>query len=171
MLAALRPYRLWNAMKLYSGYHYSRWVKRPVQNALPISISVEPTTSCNLRCPECPSGLRSFSRPTGMMSEELFRRITDEVKSHVLYMNFYFQGEPFLHTKLTEMIAYASSKGIYTSTSTNAHYLDEAQSEKVVKSGLDRLIVSIDGSTQETYSAYRVGGSLSKVLEGTKTII
>lgn len=171
MLQVMRPFRLWNAMKLYSGYHYSKWVKRPVQRALPVSISIEPTTSCNLRCPECPSGLRQFSRPTGMMSEELFRRITDQVKSHVMYMNFYFQGEPFLNTKLTDMIKYASRKGIYTSTSTNAHYLDPAMAEQVVKSGLDRLIISIDGSTQETYSAYRVGGILSKVIEGTQNMV
>lgn len=171
MLRTLTPYRLWNAMKLYTSYRRSMRTKRADLTALPISISVEPTTSCNLRCPECPSGLRSFSRPTGMMSEELFQKITDEVKSHVMYMNFYFQGEPFLNPKLTEMIRYAHDKKIFTSTSTNAHYLDEESCRKIVESKLDRLIISIDGSTQETYAAYRIGGTLSKVIEGTKNII
>ena len=84
MLRTVTPYRLWNAMKLYTSFRRSKRSKRADLRALPSSISIEPTTSCNLRCPECPSGLRSFSRPTGMMSEELFRKITDEVKSHVM---------------------------------------------------------------------------------------
>ena len=69
------------------------------------------------------------------------------------------------------MVRYASEKGIYTSTSTNAHYLNEEQANKTVKSKLDRLIISIDGTTQETYQQYRIGGTLSKVIEGTKNII
>ncbi|HTF03463.1 MAG TPA: SPASM domain-containing protein [Bacteroidia bacterium] len=171
MLRYFTPYRFWNALKLYSGFHYSKWVKRPVQRALPISVSIEPTTSCNLRCPECPSGLRSFTRATGMLDESLFQKMTDEMKSHVMYMNFYFQGEPFLNPKLADMIRYASDRNIYTSTSTNAHYLDDETSKKVVQSGLNRLIISIDGSSQETYAAYRIGGALSKVIEGTENIV
>jgi radical SAM protein with 4Fe4S-binding SPASM domain len=69
------------------------------------------------------------------------------------------------------MVNYAASKNIFTSTSTNAHYFDDATAKKTIESGLDRLIISIDGTTQETYSAYRVGGELKKVLEGTKNII
>jgi MoaA/NifB/PqqE/SkfB family radical SAM enzyme len=44
-----------------------------------------------------------------------------------------------------------SKKKIYTATSTNAHYLTDAMSKKTIESGLDRLIISIDGTTQETY--------------------
>ncbi len=171
MLKYLNTYRLWNAWRLYVGFHYSKFTKRPVQCALPISVSIEPTTSCNLRCPECPSGLRSFTRPTGMMEMELFRKMTNEMKSHVAYMNFYFQGEPFLHPELTKMIRYAHEQKIFTSTSTNAHYIDDAMAKKVVESGLDRMIISIDGTAQETYEAYRVGGTLSKVIEGTKKMV
>jgi radical SAM protein with 4Fe4S-binding SPASM domain len=69
------------------------------------------------------------------------------------------------------MVQYASTKGIYTATSTNAHYLNDENARKTVESGLDRLIISIDGTTQETYEAYRIGGSLEKVLEGTRNII
>jgi radical SAM protein with 4Fe4S-binding SPASM domain len=69
------------------------------------------------------------------------------------------------------MVNYASHKGIYTSTSTNAHYLNNEQAKKTVESKLDRLIISIDGTTQETYEQYRIGGQLKKVIEGTKNII
>lgn len=89
----------------------------------------------------------------------------------LLYLNFYFQGEPYLYKGLFEMIAYAAAKGIYTSTSTNAHFLDDERARSTVESGLDRLIISIDGTDQETYAQYRVGGSLEKVLSGTANLI
>lgn len=163
--------RAWNAAKVSAGYYYSRMTKKPSQWGLPVSVSIEPTTSCNLRCPECPSGLRSFSRPTGMLAEEAFRKMIDGLSPHLLYLNFYFQGEPYLNPKFLDMVRYASSKRIFTSTSTNAHFLDDETAKRTVESGLDRLIISIDGTTQETYSSYRIGGKLSKVIEGTKNVL
>jgi radical SAM protein with 4Fe4S-binding SPASM domain len=138
---------------------------------MPISISFEPTTSCNLRCPECPSGLRSFTRPRGMLDQALFRRVIDQLAPTLSYLTFYFQGEPFLHPQFLEMVQYASQKGIYTATSTNAHYLQEDTAKATVTSALDRLIISIDGTSQGAYQSYRVGGSLEKVLEGTRNIV
>jgi radical SAM protein with 4Fe4S-binding SPASM domain len=69
------------------------------------------------------------------------------------------------------MVSYASGKNIYTATSTNAHFLDDDTARQTVESGLDRIIISIDGTTQETYEAYRKGGELKKVLDGTKELI
>lgn len=163
--------RAWNAGKVSAGYYFSKWTKKPNQWGLPVSVSIEPTTSCNLRCPECPSGLRSFSRPTGMLEEKNFRTMIDGLSPHLLYLNFYFQGEPYLNPKFIDMVKYASDKRIFTSTSTNAHYLDDTTARRTVESGLDRLIISIDGTTQETYSAYRIGGKLSKVIEGAKNVL
>lgn len=138
---------------------------------MPISISFEPTTSCNLRCPECPSGLRAFSRPTGMLRKDFFRETIDQLAKELTYLVFYFQGEPYLNPEFLNMVQYASSKKIYTATSTNAHYLTDANAKKTVESGLDRLIISIDGTMQETYQQYRVGGQLNKVLEGARNIV
>lgn len=160
-----------NIIKVGVGFYLSRLLKKPFVFGLPVSVSVEPTTSCNLRCPECPSGLRSFSRPTGMLDEKIFMEITDQLHKDLLYLIFYFQGEPFLNPKFIQMIEYAVSKKIYTATSTNAHYFDSDTAKKTVRSGLDRLIISIDGTTQEVYQQYRIGGSLEKVIEGTRNII
>lgn len=136
-----------------------------------MAISFEPTTSCNLRCPECPSGLRSFTRPTGMLSADLYQKTIDELADTLLYLTFYFQGEPYLHPQFLEMVQYATQRNIYTATSTNAHYLTADNARKTIESGLKRLIISIDGTTQETYQNYRVGGKLEKVIEGTKNIV
>lgn len=163
--------RVRNAFQVWQSYQVSRWQGRAVHRGMPIALSFEPTTSCNLRCPECPSGLRSFTRPTGMLSEQLFQRVIDEIAPTLVYLTFYFQGEPYLHPQFLQMVRYAADRNIYTATSTNAHYLSEANAERTIDSGLDRLIVSIDGTTQDTYQSYRVGGSLEKVLEGTRTLL
>jgi len=171
LISKLSLARLWNAIKVYSSYQISRFLKTPVQWGLPVSVSFEPTTSCNLRCPECPSGLRSFSRPTGMLQNDFFTTTIDEIHQHVLYLIFYFQGEPYLNPAFLDMVKYASDKKIYTATSTNAHYLNDEAARKTVESGLDRLIISIDGTTQDVYKKYRIGGTLEKVTEGAKNIV
>ncbi len=170
-LSKASPVRVWNAVKVLSSYYYSRFTGKAVQWGFPIAVSFEPTTSCNLRCPECPSGLRSFTRPTGMLDEDLFKKVMDELADKLWYLIFYFQGEPFLNPGFLNLVRYASQKGIYCATSTNAHYLTDEVARKTVLSGLDRLIISIDGTTQEVYEQYRVGGKLEKVLEGTRNII
>ncbi|WP_394369448.1 radical SAM/SPASM domain-containing protein [Fulvivirga lutea] len=166
-----RVKRLWNATKLVSSYLLSRAIRKPIHWGMPLSISFEPTTSCNLRCPECPSGLRSFTRPTGMLESDLFKKVIDEQKNTLSYLLFYFQGEPYLHPQFLDLVQEASTAKIYTATSTNAHYLNDDNAKKTVESGLDRLIISIDGASQETYESYRVGGKLDKVIEGTKNIV
>lgn len=169
--SAFTPRRAWNASQVLASYQLSRMTGRVVSPSFPISLAIEPTTSCNLRCPECPSGLRSFTRPTGMLDPQLFRSVIDQVWRDLAYLIFYFQGEPFLHPQFAELVRYAKRYGIYTATSTNAHYLTPEKSRETVASGLDRLIISIDGMTQETYAQYRVGGELSRVLEGTRNIL
>lgn len=163
--------RGWNAFKVFISYQLSKALKKPIQWGYPISISFEPTTSCNLRCPECPSGLREFTRPTGMLQKSFFEQTIDEIYQQLWYLIFYFQGEPFLNPQFLEMVTYAHKKGIYTATSTNAHYLTDENARKTVESGLDRLIISIDGTTQDVYEQYRVGGNLEKVIAGAKNIV
>jgi len=170
LVSGLTPARLTNGARIWSSYQYSRLRGRPVINGMPLSVSIEPTTSCNLRCPECPSGLRSFTRPTGMLADGLFRSAIDQLASTLNYLTFYFQGEPYLHPSFLNMVSYAGSKGIYTATSTNGHYLRDETARATVESGLDRLIISIDGTTQDTYESYRIGGTLEKVLEGASRV-
>ncbi len=167
----LTPLRVWNGVKVLSSFYISRIFNKPVQWGMPVAISFEPTTSCNLRCPECPSGLRAFSRDTGMLEKDFFRKTIDDIHAELLYLTFYFQGEPYLNKSFLDMVSYASSKKIYTATSTNAHYLTDEVAKKTVESGLDRLIISIDGTTQDVYSSYRIGGNLEKVLEGARNIV
>jgi radical SAM protein with 4Fe4S-binding SPASM domain len=103
---------------------------------------------------------------THFLSLELFDRILSQVQTTTHTMQFYFQGEPLLNKHLPEMIARAHQVGIYTIVSTNAQTISKELANALVKSGLSRIIVSIDGFSEESYTAYRVGGSLQKALEG-----
>jgi radical SAM protein with 4Fe4S-binding SPASM domain len=170
-LSKLSLRKVLNYLQLVRSFTRSKRQGLNQHKGMPFSLAVEPTTSCNLRCPECPSGLRSFTRPTGMLNQSLYQKLIDELKDTLTYLTLYFQGEPYLHVDFFDLIKYASQKKIYTSTSTNGHYLNDENARKTVESGLDRLIISIDGTTQETYESYRVGGKLTKVLEGTKNIV
>lgn len=170
-LTKLTPRRIWNALSVTSSYYITRWFKRPIQWGKPFTISIEPTTACNLRCPECPSGLRAFSRPTGNLKSDFFRTTIDELHQHLLYLIFYFQGEPYINPNFLEMVNYAHQRGIYTITSTNGHFLNNENARKTIESGLDRLIISVDGTTQETYENYRKAGNLETVLEGARNIV
>ncbi|WP_250630774.1 radical SAM/SPASM domain-containing protein [Rhodoflexus caldus] len=171
LLQTLTPAKIFNLLQLMLSYRLSKYLRRPLHKGLPAAVSIEPTTACNLRCPECPSGLRSFTRPTGMLQAELFKKNIDELQKQLIWLTFYFQGEPYLHPQFTELVRYAHERGIYTATSTNAHFLNDENARKTVESGLSRLIISIDGTTQETYQAYRIGGKLEKVIEGARRIL
>jgi radical SAM protein with 4Fe4S-binding SPASM domain len=171
LLRKLTFRKLWNAARVYGSFQLTRLTGKPIQWGMPISVSFEPTTSCNLRCPECPSGLRAFTRPTGMLNNDFFSRTINDLHKDLLYLIFYFQGEPYLNPDFLKMVQFAHQKGIYTATSTNAHYLTDEKARETVESGLDRLIISIHGTTQDVYEQYRVGGQLNKVLEGTRRIV
>lgn len=164
-------YKFYNLVKLFFGFHYSRMIGQVKQFGLPVFISIEPTTSCNLRCPQCPSGLREFTRETGMLKTDLFEKTILQLKQHLHSLTFYFQGEPYLNPDFLKMVAFANAHRIYTITSTNAHYLTEENAQQTVKSKLDKLIISVDGITQEVYEQYRIGGKLATVIEGTKEIL
>ena len=171
MAQHITPARLINAAKVLSSYYYSLRTGKPQLWGQPFSISVEPTTACNLRCPECPSGLRSFTRPTGKLGLELMEKMLEELGPNLLYLLLYFQGEPYLHPQFFELLALAKKHKVFTATSTNAHFLNSENARKTVESGLGRLIVSIDGTTQRVYSQYRKTGKLAKVIEGTNNLL
>lgn len=134
---------------------------------MPTFVSIEPANICQLRCPECPVGMRQYTPDsTHYMPLGVFQYILTQVQTTAHTMQFYFQGEPLLNTHLPEMIAFAHQTQLYTIVSTNAQALTQEMAEALVRSGLDRIIVSIDGFSEESYTAYRVGGDLNKALQG-----
>ena len=96
------------------------------------------------------------------MPLEVFRRVLAECRETAFVIQFYFQGEPLLNKDLPQMIREAHEAGLYTIVSTNSQAITPELAEALVQSGLDRIIISMDGLTQESYGAYRIGGSLDQ---------
>ena len=160
-----------NLFRVGLSYFISKSGIQKTNKLSPFFLSIETANYCNLNCPECPVGTRDITKIVPQLFDlALYKKIIDEQKSTLQHVILYFQGEPLLNTKLEEFIEYAHKARIYTSTSTNGQLLSNF-SEMIVRSGLDKLIVSVDGSTQETYDNYRVGGVLQKTLEGIKQVV
>ena len=153
-----------NLLKATYSYLRSTINGNPEIMGLPVTINVELTNNCNLKCPQCLSGSGDMQRGRGYMKPELFQRIISELKPGLYTISLYFQGEPMLHPDFFEFLGYC--RGINSVVSTNGHFLTPDNCEKIVLSGLRRIIVSVDGIDQQTYSAYRVNGNLSKVVDG-----
>lgn len=138
---------------------------------MPVSLSVEPTTACNLGCSQCPSGIQSFSRATGNLKPELFDELLRQTSPWLTYITFYFQGEPLINKSVFGMIRKAANEEIFTASSTNGHFLNPSTCNQIIESGLNQLIVSIDGITQDSYEKYRTGGDLATVLKGLENLV
>jgi radical SAM protein with 4Fe4S-binding SPASM domain len=102
------------------------------------------------------------------METGMFENILEQIGPQLAWVNLYFQGEPYLNPGFLEMASIARARNLHVVSSTNGHFLTPDTARKTVRSGLDKLIVSLDGATQESYSAYRTGGRLEKVIEGLK---
>ena len=160
-----------NLFKIVVSYLISRITKREIHRGNPVAASIEPVNTCNLRCPECPAGMKELTRPQGAMKPELFRSIIDQLSPHLSWLTLYFQGEPYLSKHFFDFIAYARSKKIYVASSTNGQFLDGKSVRQTIDSGLNRLIISLDGADQHSYEAYRKGGDFGKVISGIRLLV
>jgi len=138
---------------------------------MPISYSIEPTNHCNLKCPECPSGLGILTRPLGLLKSSEFSKLIDQISDTAFYVQLFFQGEPYINKDLPAMISYAQSKNIYISISTNGHFVTEKNVDYVLDNAPDKLIFSVDGLDEESYQKYRVGGTFEQADRGLRALI
>lgn len=130
---------------------------------------IEPSAVCNLDCPECPT---AAGRGTGIMSGETFRQVLDALPPSVRIVNLWHRGEPLTAPQFPEMVAEASRRHIWTQTVTNGTLLNRGdRAQKLVEAGINKITIAIDGSVQETYAQYRVGGRLEDVWEGTEFLL
>ena len=151
---------------LISGFSYlrSRFSGNPSISGMPVSLGVELTNNCNLKCRECHSGSGLLTRDRGFMQPELFDKIIRDTDPFLYNINLYFQGESMMHPQFFSFLEKIPQ--LHSVLSTNGHFLSVENSGRLVRSGLKKLIVSVDGADQETYSAYRMGGDLENVKNG-----
>jgi len=161
--------RLINAIKVYTSYAISVALKKAIYWGSPPVVMIEPTNICNLKCPLCPTGNDTLKRTKGYMTFDVFKKIIDDIHKTAFMIVLWNQGEPYLNNDFSKMVKYASDHKLFTLVSTNGNI--GYNSEEIVRSGLDSMIVSLDGTTQETYNKYRVNGVLEKVLDNVTNIV
>jgi len=161
------PCKAWNVVRV----KIQRWLRTEHVWGMPYRYYLDPINICNLHCPLCPTGLGILGRPRGYFDLTAFRRIVDEIAPYAYTVELYNWGEPFLHPDIVEMIRYAHSRRIAVRLSSNMNRFSPELAQAVVEAGLDRLIVSLDGSTQETYVRYRRGGDLARVCENVRLLV
>ncbi len=142
----------------------AKFLRWNVLHNLPPLLQVEPTNTCNLRCPLCPTGGGLSKRKKGFMSFETFETVLDELEESLICVYFIGWGEPFLNKDTTCMIEACTKRNICTLASTNGHPIQTPDDAlRVVDAGLSALIIAIGGSTQEIYEVYRMGGDVERV--------
>lgn len=153
-----------------------RWREYPAQfiaGEFPIHLDIESTGVCNLRCPFCATTMKNWGPDVpGYLRWDLFTRIIDEGSAEGLFsVKLSFRGEPTLHPRLPEMVAYAKQKGILdVYFNTNATLLSEGLVHRLIDAGLDRISISFEGIEKEEYEQYRVGARYEKVIENVKRL-
>lgn len=170
LFACLHPLRTLNYILIQTSYLVSRLLRRAFVFSYPFSLTFEVSSICNLMCPQCLAGRRETNRANRFISISFVEKMLSLFKNKSFYVNFYMQGEPLLNNSLPAMIKKAKNLNYYTYLSTNGTLLSEEKAGEIVSSGLDRLVVSVDGITQETYSFYRQGGKLNDVISGIKNL-
>jgi radical SAM protein with 4Fe4S-binding SPASM domain len=153
-----------------SGFSYitGSILKKPLIYGMPVALGIELTNLCNLNCPQCASGSGLMKRKGGFMSENLYNKIISETGRYLFNINLYFQGEPMMHTEFFRFVEQART--IPITVSTNGHFLTDLNNKKLAKSGIKKLIVSLDGMDSETYTRFRVGGDFNKVTSGLRDL-
>jgi radical SAM protein with 4Fe4S-binding SPASM domain len=160
--------RYFNAAKAIYSWQASALSGRVTNLGMPVNLGIELTNFCNLNCPECSTGSGILTRPRGYMKSELFDKIITETGGYLLNINLYFQGEPMLHPSF---FSFAEKiRNIPTTVSTNGHFLDAEKSKALALSGIYKVIISLDGIDQKTYTIYRVNGDFEKVVTGIRNV-
>jgi MoaA/NifB/PqqE/SkfB family radical SAM enzyme len=154
---------------LVANIHYAR--RDATLWSYPIHLCIDPSTRCTLRCPICAVGSRNFAKPMTDMPFATFKRIMDELGPYALVVELFLKGEPFLNKDIYDIISYCRKFHVETRLSTNMQFKEKDGAERLVESGLQLLLASVDGVTQESYAQYRIGGNVELAFENMRRVV
>jgi radical SAM protein with 4Fe4S-binding SPASM domain len=170
LISSLSLRKVLNILLVELSYGLSVILKIPIVWGRPFFIGLEPTSVCNLTCPQCPTGAGEVRRNKRYMDPDHYQTILDEIAGTTLILSLYHQGEPTMHKSFADLVRFASDRDIYTVTATNGQLLTREVCRGLVEYGLDRIIISLDGTDQASYSQYRIGGDFKKVTTGIRLL-
>jgi MoaA/NifB/PqqE/SkfB family radical SAM enzyme len=141
---------------------------------VPRRFSIETLYGCNLECVMCPISLVA-KRKKGLMPIDMYRGIINAMEPyipHLEMMDLFGLGEPLLDPLIFRRIKYAKQRDFPSvGISTNADLLDNEKQRHLLASGVDNVIVSIDGAIAETHEAIRVKSSFERVVANCRSLI
>jgi len=171
LIKSLTLHRLLNLAKTSLSFLLSAVFQKNILWGRPAILTIEPTNLCNLRCPLCTTGNGEMQRPAGKMSPETFNNILQKMGDDIFFLLLYHQGEPYINTNFPDFVKLAKKKNIYCTTSTNGHYFTDENIHATIDSGLDSMIISLDGVDQDSYEKYRLNGNFEKVIKGLQRFV
>lgn len=164
--------RILNGIQSLVGLTLSTITRKSLVWGVPPILTIEPTVQCNLRCLECITGIGKVQREPVDLSLDTFKQIIEEIGDRIWYLLLFNQGEPLLHLDLLEFIRLAKQQRICIATSTNGHFFfDENFVGQFIASGIDVVIISLDGADPETHASYRQGGNFQLVVRGIEKLV
>lgn len=143
---------------------FTKAQKGKFEGTFPLSLEIEASYYCNLKCPLCPRVPGANEKSNKHMSMELFYRIIQEAKSKGLKaLMLDHEAESLMNPRLLEMLKIARDAGILDLwLHTNANLLKPEISEQLIDFGITKINFSIDAATEETYRVVREGGDFNK---------
>ncbi len=166
--ALRRPGAYWNWLLA----NYELVARRSTVRAKPLKLIFDPTNYCQLECPLCPTGARVHDRSRGTAQRHLFEHLMEELGDYLFFVDFFNWGEPLLNPHTEDFIGIAARRGIVTALSSNfSLHLSDERLDRIVTSGLNLLIVSLDGASAQTYGMYRRQGHFDLVIDNMKRLI
>jgi MoaA/NifB/PqqE/SkfB family radical SAM enzyme len=140
----------------------------------PVQIRLEASSFCNLRCPLCTTTtghVHNLAVGGGFLRLEDFRKLLDDNPGlECIELSNY--GEIFLNPALLSILELAHQRGVKL-TAENGVNLNRVRPEVLeglVKYQFRKLVCSIDGASEETYSVYRVRGKFTNVVDNIRKI-
>ena len=170
---ALLPRRIgarkaWNALRALA--EWKAGITTP--SSRPFAVRVEPSATCNLRCPSCATPKRTWkTAEIRRMSLETFKTVYEQIAPAVLRLTLYMRGEPMTHPELLDMVELAGRDGVFTSFCTNFTLIRPELVERLIHSKLDWLSVCLDGISPDVYAKYRVNGDVERVKDGIRRVM
>jgi MoaA/NifB/PqqE/SkfB family radical SAM enzyme len=148
-----------------------RKLRRVDLKSYPYLLLADPCNYCNLKCPLCPTGLGELGRPQAMLSLDHFKKYFDPLQPYLFEAYLHNWGESLLNTQVYSMIRHAQDSDVGTNLSSNFVAVNSRDIDNLLSCGLEYLVISLDGTDQETYSKYRVGGNFNRVVSNLSELL
>jgi MoaA/NifB/PqqE/SkfB family radical SAM enzyme len=149
-------------------------LRRARLTSYPYILKIESTNICSLHCRYCYDDRRlprEGERPYGRMRLEEFTKLVDEMGRYLFKINLYGFGEPWLFPETFAMIRYATDRNIGVGVSSNMNHRDASINERIVASGLEVLIFSCHGATQESYRRFMGNGDMELAFRNIREVL